>query len=427
MPLESGLAESGKQDDTPNASRVSRAHRAATTPPPPRNISTNERQMTADLCRLSAAGRLKMHRLTSLLAIAVIVAVSGASAQQPSNGGPYKILKRANVGGEGNWDYIYADVAGRRLFIPRRAGAAPNGAPTVTTRLTVFNLDTLEPVGEIDGVGGNGAAVDPKSGHGFTSSKPVSMFDTKTMKPIKTIDVGDAQPDGILFDAFNQRVYIFSHPTKNATVIDAKDGSVLGTIDLGGVPEEGVADGKGMVYVVMQDAQGGVTAVDARTMKAVGHYPFGDIGGCNGLALDVKNHVLFAACARSGNPPADPPQPKMVIMSSDDGKILTTLPLAGGSDGAMFNPATMEAFSTHGNGTLTVVKETSPTTFEVEQNLQTMNGARTIAFDSKTNHIFTMADERGPAPPPPPDGARGGRGGRAPSIPGTFTILMIGK
>jgi hypothetical protein len=174
----------------------------------------------------------------------------------------------------------------------------------------------------------------------------------------------------------------------------------------------------------MQDAQGSVTAVDVKTMKAVGHYPFGDIGGCNGLALDVKNKVLFAACGRSGNPPANPPEPKMVVMSATDGKILTTMPLAGGSDGAVFNPATMEAFSTHGNGTLTVVKEKSPTTFEVEQNLQTMNGARTVTLDTKTNRIFTMSVERGPAPPPPPGG---GRAAQAPAIPGSFTILMVGK
>jgi hypothetical protein len=150
---------------------------------------------------------------------------------------------------------------------------------------------------------------------------------------------------------------------------------------------------------------------------------FGDKGGCNGLALDAKNHVLFAACARSGNPPAQPPQPMMVILSAEDGKILTSLPLAGGSDGAVFNPATMEAFSTHGNGTLTVVKEKSPTSFEVEQNLQTMNGARTVTFDSKTNHILTMSVERGPAPPPP----GGGRGPQAPAVPGSFTIVVVGK
>src|SRR6266571_352208 len=279
-----------------------------------------------------------MCRSAAILTIAIVFAVAIGLAQQPSAGGPYKVLKTARVGGEGNWDYIYADVAGRRLYIPRR------GSADVPTRLSVFNLDT----------------VDPKSGHGFTSSRPPSMFDTKTMKLIKTIDVGAAAPDGILFDAFNDRVYMFSHPTKDATVIDSKQGTVLGTIDLGGVPEQAVADGKGMLYVVMQDAQGSVTAVDARTMKATAHYPFGDIGGCNGLALDVKNRVLFAACARSGNPPAVPPQPMMVILRADDGKILTSLPLAGGSDGAMFNPATMEAFSTHGNGTLTVVKENSP-------------------------------------------------------------------
>jgi DNA-binding beta-propeller fold protein YncE len=371
-----------------------------------------------------------MARFACVLMCAIVLGVVIGSAQQPPSAGPYKVLKTAKVGGEGGWDYIYADVAGRRLYIPRRGSPAVEATDTrpaaaaIPTRLTIFNLDTLEPAGEIEGVGGNGAAVDPKSGHGFTSSRPPSMFDTNTLKLIKTIDVGAAAPDGILFDAFNERVYVFSHPTKDATVIDAKDGTVVGKIDLGGVPEQGVADGKGMLYVVMQDVPGSVTAVDASTMKVTGHYPFGDKGRCNGLALDAKNGVLFAACANSGNPPADPPKPMMVILRADNGTILTSLPLAGGSDGAAFNPSTMEAFSTHGNGTLTVVKETSPTTFEVEQNLQTMNGARTITFDSKTNHILTMSDERGPAPPPPPGG---GRGGRAPAIPGSFTILMIGK
>ena len=360
-----------------------------------------------------------MRKFVLFFAGSILILGSLVLAQET---GPYKVLKSARVGGEGGWDYIYADSDGRRLYIPRRG--APNANPPVQTRLSIYNLDTIELVGEIAGVGGNGAAVDPKSGHGFTSSKPVSMFDTKTMMLIKTIDVGNAAPDGIYFDSFNQRVYIFSHPTKDATVIDSKDGTVLGTIDLGGVPEQGVGDGKGMLYVVMQDAMGSVTAVDAKTMKAVAHYPLGDKGRCNGLALDVKNSVLFAACASSGNPPAQPAQPMMVILSAKDGKILTSLPLAGGSDGAAFNPSTMEAFSTHGNGTLTVVKEKSPTSFEVEQNLQTMNGARTITFDSKTQHLLTMSQERGQAPTPPP---AGGRGGQAPAIPGSFTIVVVGK
>ncbi len=175
-------------------------------------------------------------------------------------------------------------AAGRSRHSATDTRPASIAAPT---RLTSFNLDTLEPTGEIEGIGGQGAAVDAKSGHGFTSSKPISMVRApRQMKLIKTIDVSAmTAPDGINFDSFNQRVYIFSHPTKDATVIDAKDGTIVGTIDLGGVPEQSAADGKGMLYVVMQDAQGGVAVVDVKTMKTTTHYPFPNgTGGCNGLA-----------------------------------------------------------------------------------------------------------------------------------------------
>lgn len=384
-----------------------------------------------------------MRRFGLVSAVAIALFTLPLPAQQVGDG-PYKVLKRARVGGEGGTDYIYADPVGRRLYITRgmvRAVPATDSTPerpAVPARITVFNLDNLDPVGEIltaPNSSGNGAAVDPKSGHGFTSSRPaITMFDTKSLQLIKSVPIDSGfGPDGIVADSYNQRVYVFSHPTKDAMVIDAKDGTPLGRIDLGGVPEQGVPDGKGMLYVVMQDSPGSVTAVDVRTMKATAHWPLGDKGGCNGLTLDVKNKVLFAACARSGivpgapAPPPGPPQaavPRMVVLSAVDGKILADLPLAGGSDGAAFNAQTMEAFSTHGNGTLTVVKEKNPTSFEVEQNLDTMNGARTITLDTKTGHIFAMSVERGPAPPPPPGG---GRGQGAPAIPGSFTILMIGK
>ena len=376
------------------------------------------------------------------LVVFLIASAALLAPQAPAQDGPYKVLKTARVGGEGGWDYIYADSAGRRIYIPRgavRATPATDTSPATEAlppRLTVFDLDTLAPINELSGVGGQGAAVDPKTGHGFTSDHPqVSMFDTKTLTKLKSIDVGEARPDGILFDAFSERVYVFSHPTKNATVIDAKDGTVVGTIDLGGVPEEGVADGKGMLYVVMQDPLGSVTAVDLKSMKAVAHYSLVDMGGCNGLALDVKNSVLFAACSRpspsTGQTPNPAPstgqsQAAMVVLSAKDGKILAKLPLAGSSDGAVFNPATMEAFSTGGNGTLTVVKEKTPTTFEVEQVLKTMNGARTITLDTKTGHLFTMSQERTPPPAgaaPPPNG----RPAMGPAVPGSFTILMIGQ
>ena len=181
--------------------------------------------------------------------------------------------------------------------------------PAFEKRVTIFDLDTLEPVGTIPGVGGNGATVCPNTGHGFTSDHPQpSMFDVKTMKLIKTIERcrQGFSADGIYCDTSNDRVYIGSHPTKSLMVVDAKDGTVLGNIDLGGTPEQTIADGKGTVYQVLQDRPGGVAVIDAKTMKVTATYPFGENGGCNGLALDVKNQILFAACSASVRPPRTP-------------------------------------------------------------------------------------------------------------------------
>ena len=382
-------------------------------------------------------------RRPSFAPLVLIALFTSAALAQPGTDGPYKVLKTARVGGEGGTDYIYADSVGRRLYITRGATQAQPATdtrpevPAFEKRLTIFDLDTLESVGVIPGVGGNGAAVCPNTGHGFTSDHPKpSMFDVKTMKLIKTIDVPERfSADGIYCDTSSDRVYIGSHPTKSLLVVDAKDGSVLGHIDLGGTPEQTVGDDKGNIYQVLQERPGAVAVVDAKTMKVTATYPFGDNGGCNGLALDAKNQILFAACSVIGpaGTPVDPANPsqRFVILSAKDGKILERLPLAGSSDGAAFNPQTMEAFSTQGNGTMTIVKEKSATSFEVEQNLKTWagNGARTIAFDSKTGHLFAMASEAGPPPPPPPAGtppAPGGRGGRGSVVPGSFTIIMVG-
>jgi hypothetical protein len=375
---------------------------------------------------------------TSLLAASVTIAATpSASVAQQTSDGPYKVIMRARVGGEGGTDYIHANAGDGRLYITRnavRAVAATDSTPAreaVAGRVTVFDLRSLKPLGEIPNGGGNGAVVDAKSGHGFASSHPdLTMFDSKSMQMIKSIDPNADNPsanpkfsaDGIYFDPSDDRVYIGSHPTKDLIVLDSHDGKVLGKIDLGGIPEQTVSDGKGTLYAVLQDSAGSVAVVDQKSMKTTKHYPFGDIGRCNGLALDIKNNILFAACAL-GRTPGQAPQPVMVILDARSGNILTKLPLAGPSDGAAFNPKTMEAFSSHSNGTLTVVKETSPTTFEVVQNLETMVGARTMSLDPTTGNIFVMSVERGPAPPAP----AGGRGGQGPAIPGSFTILMIGR
>src|SRR5713226_462869 len=290
-----------------------------------------------------------MRRICLVIALGTALSGSTGLARQAPAVGPYKVLKTVKVGGAGGFDYVYADVAGRRLYIAR-TGTSP--------RITVFDLDTLAPVGEIPGVSAHGAAVDPRSNHGFATSKPIVMFDSKTLATIKTIDV-QGGPDGMLFDPFNQRVYDFSHNPPNVTVINAADGSVAGTIDLGGAPEQAVTDGKGHLYVDLED-KASVAAVDARTMTVSAKYDLTGKGGVPaGLALDAKNHILFVACRT-------PAPGVMVILNADDGKVITTLPLAGSSDGAVFNPRTMEAFSSTGvgDGTLTIVREKSPTSFE---------------------------------------------------------------
>jgi DNA-binding beta-propeller fold protein YncE len=346
-------------------------------------------------------------RRFSLILVAAIALPSFGLAQD----GLYKVIKTVKVGGDGGFDYVYADSDGRRLYVPR---TGPNA------RIAVYHLDTLEPQGDIPKASARGAAVDPKSSHGFGSSKPVVMWDTKTLATIKTIDV-QGNPDGILFDPFNQRVWVFSHSQPNATIIDSKDGSVVGTLDLGGAPEQAVTDGKGHIYVDLEDKDQ-IAAVDAAALKVTAKYDLaGKGGGPGGLAFDVKNHILFASCH---NPAT------MVILKSDDGKILDALPIGNGTDGATFNPTTMEAFSSNGDGTLTVIKENSPTSFAVEQNLKTMPRAKTLTLDTKTNHILLIAAEYGPPPAPPADAPKDAPkkgGGRAPMLPDSFSILVAGK
>jgi DNA-binding beta-propeller fold protein YncE len=338
--------------------------------------------------------------LVVLTAAAMIMTVSGVAQQA----GPYRVLRTAKVGGDGGFDYVYADSAARRLYIPRLGPAG---------RITVFDLDTLKPVGEIANASAHGVAVDAKTHRGFGSSNPVTMWDAKTLATMKTIEV-QGGPDGIMDDFFNSRIYVFSHRAPNVTVIEAKDGSVAGTIDLGGAPEQAVSDGKGHIYVDLED-KGSIAAVDAKTMKVTATYDLaGKGGGCAGLAMDVKNNILFATCR-------DPQT--MVILNAADGKIIDTLPIGAGTDGAVFNPKTMEAFSSQGDGTLTIIKESSPTSFAVEQTLQTMPHAKTLTLDKKTNRLLLIAAEFTPPPAP----VAGQRPGRGQVIPDTFSILVIGK
>jgi DNA-binding beta-propeller fold protein YncE len=360
-----------------------------------------------------------------LATVAFFLAFAGAVHAQDN--GPYKVLKIQLVGGDGGFDYVTADSEGRNLYVAR---SGPSG------HIGVFNLDTLAQVGDIQGVSAHGGAVDTSTGHGFATSKPITMFDSRTFAILKKIDV-QGNPDGYLNDPYNHRFYVLSHSAPNITVLDDKDGSILGTIDIGGAPEEAATDGHGKIYVDIVD-KAAIAVIDANSMKMVGRYDISSRGsGCAGLAMDAKNEILFASCREKNN---------MIILSATDGHIITDLPIGVGSDGATFNPATMEAFTSQGDGTLTVIKEDSPTSFSVEQTVPTPARAKTLTLDTKTSNILSITAEYGPVPaapaqpaaavPPPGGTAPGGppagapawmRGPRPPMIPGSFQILVIGK
>jgi DNA-binding beta-propeller fold protein YncE len=321
--------------------------------------------------------------------------------------GPYHILRSVKVGGEGGFDYVTADSAGRRLYFARSGKTNP--------RLLAFDLDSLKQLGEIDGISAHGAVVDPTSHHGFASSKPITMFDTATMATIKSIAL-DGNPDGLTFDASSGRVYVLSHSAPGITAINAADGTVVGTVDLGAAPEQTVGDGKGHLYVDLEDKDE-VGVVDTKALAVTARYPLGDKHTPAGLALDPKTRVLFVACR---NPAS------LVMLNADTGAILDTIPIGLGNDGVVFNPATREVFASQGDGTLAVVKENSPTSFTLEQILATQSGGKTLTLDSKTGHIFVIAAEYGPVPAdaPPPSNGRIARG---PMLPDSFTIIEVGR
>jgi DNA-binding beta-propeller fold protein YncE len=321
--------------------------------------------------------------------------------------GPYRILRTVKVGGDGGFDYVNADSAGRRLFMARSGKTNP--------RLLAFDLDTLKQVGEIGSINAHGAVVDPESHHGFASSKPITMFNTETMVTIKPIVV-DGNPDGLTYDPSTRRVYVLSHSVPGITAISAVDGTVMGTVDLGAAPEQTVSDGKGHLFVDLED-KNAVGVVDARTLTVTARYPLGDKHIPAGLAMDPKKRLLFVACR---NPAF------LVIMNADTGTVLDSIPIGLGNDGVVFNPATQEVFASQGDGTLAVVKENSATSFALEQTLSTQSGAKTLALDSKTGHIFLIAADYDPVPV---DAAplSNGRIARGPMLPDSFTILEVGR
>ena len=318
--------------------------------------------------------------------------------------GPYHLLRAIAVGGEGGWDYLEADRAGRRLYVSRG------------TRVVVLDLDTEKVVGEIPNTQGvHGVALVPDLHRGFTSngrSSTVTIFDTGTLATIREVPTTGENPDAILYDPATRRVFTFNGRGKNATAFDAATGEAAGTIPLGGKPETGVADGKGRVFVNIEDTNE-VVRIDSRGLQADARWPLAPCEEPTGMAMDRSSRRLFIGC-HSG---------KMMVLDAENGRIVASLPIGQGVDATAFDAQASLAFASNGDGTLTVVKEEGPDSFRVLDNVATQRGARTMALDEKTHRIFLSTAEFGP--PPAPTAERPNP--RPPVLPGTFKVLVVGQ
>jgi len=344
--------------------------------------------------RLSFARALRL----CLFPLMIVAAVASATPE-----GGYHLIKKVTLGGEGFWDYLKVDPDGRRLYISRG------------THVMVVDADTYAVVGDIpDTQGVHGIAIAADLGRGFTSngrSNTVTIFDLKTLKVLGT-PATDEGPDAIVYDPASKRVFTFNGHGGSTTAIDAATGNVVGTIKLDGRPEFAVPDGKGHIYNNLED-KSLVVEIDTQALKVTQRWPLAPGDSPSGIAMDTQHRRLFSGCHNG----------MMVVMDADSGKVIATPAIGQGVDANGFDPGTGLAFSSNGDGTLTVVHEDLPDKFTVVDNVQTQRGARTMALDEKTHNVFLVTAEFEPLPAGTPPSER-----RRPTMkPGTFTLLVVGQ
>jgi len=314
----------------------------------------------------------------------------------------FAVTKRLPVGAEGGWDYLVVEAGGKRLFVSRGS------------HVLAVDTDSGKVVGDIQGTDGvHGIALAPELGRGFTSngrSSTVSVFDLSTLAVTSTVKTTGENPDAILYDASSKRVFVFNGRGQNATVLDAASLAVVGTIPLGGKPEFAQADGQGRVFVNVED-KNEIAVLDALKLTVAARWPLSPCDEPAGLAIDRKSQRLFAGCHNN----------LLVALSSVDGKIVSKVPIGEGNDAVGFDEERGLVFASNGDGTLAVVRETTPGSYAVVQTVETQKGARTHAVDQKGHRIFLPAARYGP--PPSPTAERPNP--RPPMLPGTFEILVV--
>jgi DNA-binding beta-propeller fold protein YncE len=338
---------------------------------------------------------------TILKTIPMVCLLLGMAAIAADPG--YHVIKKIKLGGEGFWDYLTVDGAARRLYVSR-------GTHVMVVDLTA---DTL--AGDIpDTPGVHGIALAPELNRGFTSNgraNTSTIFDLKTLKKIGEVKTGD-NPDAILYDAASKRVFTFNGRGNDATAFDAASGEVAGTIPLGGKPEFAKADGKGKIYVNIENTSE-VVEIDSRKLTVTRRFPLAPGEEPSGMGFDVERHFVFSGCHNK----------IMTVLDIQTGKVIATVPIGEGVDGNGFDPKTGFAFSSNGEGTLTIVRELSTGKFEVAQTVQTQRGARTMTIDPMTGNVYLPTAEFGPAPAATPENPRQ----RPPMVKDSFVVLVVGK
>jgi DNA-binding beta-propeller fold protein YncE len=315
----------------------------------------------------------------------------------------YHLLKKIPLGGEGGWDYLTFDLDSGRLFIAR------------ATHVVVLDPASGKVVGDIpDTPGVHGIALAPGLGRGFISNGragTVTIFDLRTLSTIGHVTAGQ-NPDAIVYDPASKRVFAMNGHSHDETAIDAASGKVAGTIALEGKPEFAVADGRGRIYVNLED-KSQLVALDSQKLAVVARWPLAPCEEPTGLAIDTEHRRLFSGCSNK----------LMAVVDADSGKVITTLPIGSGVDATGFDPGLQYAYASNGEGTLTVIHEDAPNKFTVVDNVPTQHGARTMALNPSTHQVYLATADFGPRPPATPEQPHP----RPAILPNTFVVLVMGQ
>jgi len=334
--------------------------------------------------------------------IILALCLNGLNMYAQNAASEYSIVSTIKIPGTGGWDYLSVDEAGSRLFLSH--GNVVN----------VVDLKTGQLAGTINETPGvHGIALAPELNKAFISAgrnATVKVIDYKTLASLEDVAVTGKNPDAIIYDAFSKKVLTFNGSTSNATVLDATTNKVVGTIPLDGKPEFPASDGKGKIYVNIED-KSEISVIDIKSMKVEKSWPIAPGEEPSGLALDNETHRLFSVCSNK----------LMVIVDATDGHIITSLPIGNGCDGVKFDPGMKRAYSSNGEGTMTVVQEVNKDSFKVLENVKTMSGARTLALSTTTHHIYLPTAEYEAAPAATADNPRP----RRTMKPDSFQVIDI--